>query len=510
MVKKDKIFELKIEEDDEISGISSISLVDEPAIEVMWVAFNKTSEDFHIPDGEDEKYLKELIKDGESEKELLAQGWEIDRIENISKEDFFTSDPNAPSSLDDKNFLTRFKYAKNPDASGPVVKDNTRQFCRELIAADLVFRKEDISGKIYNQFGSPALRWRGGYNCRHLWQRIVYKRTADIGNASSTKGRINIGPSYTVPGNKPQPNTTPKTQMSKEDLAVKSYSDYPDSVRNNAQAVLNYVQRHGWGSCGTEVGKQRANQLAKGQPISLETVQRMYSYLSRHAKDLDTSRSYDDGCGKLMYDAWGGKSALSWAESKLNDFGYDVSTITGYVDPDIKKKKKKSYADEFEYPFSKEDKKMQHFATDSEKRIVLGPAMIPNMKIFRRDMDGNPYYVFFSSETIKMIASKYMKNKYTDNNDEMHNGEAVEDVYVVESWIKESDNDKSTDYGYKNLPVGTWFVSMKVNNDEIWNKIKSQELNGFSVSGYFEEVAAFKREEVFLSKVAEILKNIQD
>jgi len=92
----------------------------------------------------------------------------------------------------------------------------------------------------------------------------------------------------------------------------------------------------------------------------------------------------------------------------------------------------------------------------------------------------------------------------------MHDGLAVPDVYVMESWIKESNNDKSTDYGYKDLPVGTWFVSMKINNPEIWDKVKSHQLNGFSVSGYFEEVAQFCREEMFLQKVAEVLKNIKD
>ena len=134
--------------------------------------------------------------------------------------------------------------------------------------------------------------------------------------------------------------------------------------------------------------------------------------------------------------------------------------------------------------------------------------MIPDMKIYRKDPVGNPYYVYFSADTIKQIASKYMKNKYTDNNDMMHDGEAVSDVYVVESWIKESENDKSTDYGYSNLPVGTWFVSMKINNPQIWSDIKSGKLNGFSVSGYFaEEPANFlSNEEMFLYAVADILK----
>jgi hypothetical protein len=109
-----------------------------------------------------------------------------------------------------------------------------------------------------------------------------------------------------------------------------------------------------------------------------------------------------------------------------------------------------------------------------------------------------------------MIAEKYMKNKYIDNNDTNHDGEAAKDVYVFESWIKDSENDKSTDYGYGDLPVGTWFVSMKVRNDEVWKQVKEGKLNGFSVSGYFEEVAQFCMEEMFLKQVAEILKNIED
>lgn len=106
--------------------------------------------------------------------------------------------------------------------------------------------------------------------------------------------------------------------MSK-DIKLESYTDYPESVVNNAKAVLDWVDKNGWGSCGTDVGKQRANQLANREPISTETIQRMYSYLSRHKVDLESSKSYEDGCGKLMYDSWGGEEALIWSENKLNE-----------------------------------------------------------------------------------------------------------------------------------------------------------------------------------------------
>jgi len=103
------------------------------------------------------------------------------------------------------------------------------------------------------------------------------------------------------------------------DKAEQSYSDYPEAVRNNARRVLKYVDEYGWGPCGTPVGKQRANDLANGRPISLDVLKRMFSYLSRHEVDLQTSSSYEDGCGRLMYDAWGGKEGLVWSRNKIKE-----------------------------------------------------------------------------------------------------------------------------------------------------------------------------------------------
>ena len=104
-------------------------------------------------------------------------------------------------------------------------------------------------------------------------------------------------------------------------LKLKSYADYPDAVANNAKRALEWAEKNGWGSCGTAVGKRRASQLASKSAITVSTIKRMRSFLARHAKDLEASTSYSDGCGKLMYDAWGGKAGLRWAESKLKELG---------------------------------------------------------------------------------------------------------------------------------------------------------------------------------------------
>ena len=127
--------------------------------------------------------------------------------------------------------------------------------------------------------------------------------------------------------------------------AEQTYSDYPQAVKNNARRVLKYVEENGWGSCGTPVGKQRANQLASGEAISLDVLKRMYSYLSRHKVDLETSTSYAEGCGLLMYDAWGGRAALTWSRSKLRELGEIKENNTtmilkglnqGFADSDMK------------------------------------------------------------------------------------------------------------------------------------------------------------------------------
>jgi len=114
---------------------------------------------------------------------------------------------------------------------------------------------------------------------------------------------------------------TSNSVYSKIQKFAETYSDYPDGIKNNAKKALDWAEEHGWGSCGTPVGKQRANQLAKGEAISVDTIKRMYSFLSRHEKDLESSKSFGEGCGYLMYMAWGGKGALGWAHNKLKSLG---------------------------------------------------------------------------------------------------------------------------------------------------------------------------------------------
>jgi hypothetical protein len=518
MIKKEKVFELKIQDDDEVSGIDSISLVDTPAIEVNWIAFKKEDKDkFIIPNGEDMKFSDMIIQKGHPEEELLNDGWEVFKTSIDGKETFVTATPDEPSVQDTAEYQIRYKYILNPEAPGAPIKSTTREFCRDLVVKNYVYRIEDLLN-IINDQGSSAADWRGGYNCRHLWQQITYRKDVKIGiKSSDRKGRVDGAESLDVWGYPQNDTRVPEwPSFSKmHDFAGEKVSiDYDDTL-NTSDGKLLAKRLLSEGKDVYVVTRRReemlgpVKQLATELGIGADKVHATNGKLKWETlKRLGIQTHYDNNPDEIA------AIKQHLPAVRAIKFDYDVSGLPAYVDPGLKKKpipkaiNTGSFLEQFGYLLP--ENKMQHFAADNEKHIVLGPAMIPDQKIFRKDAIGNPYYVYFSPETIKMIAEKYMRNKYTDNNDLMHDGTAVRDIHVLESWIKEDEQDKSNKYGFENLPIGTWFISMKVNNPDVWSKIKSGELKGFSVSGYFEEVAQFTREEMFLYKVAELLKNIED
>jgi hypothetical protein len=115
--------------------------------------------------------------------------------------------------------------------------------------------------------------------------------------------------------------------------AFESYSDYPDSVSNNAKRGIELNEKVN-NKCATQVGKVRAQQLAQKEPVSVETIKRMYSYLSRAEVNYDESDT--QACGTISYLLWGGLSAKRWAESKLKELNLfegdlDVSGLGPYI-----------------------------------------------------------------------------------------------------------------------------------------------------------------------------------
>ena len=135
---------------------------------------------------------------------------------------------------------------------------------------------------------------------------------------------------------------------------------------------------------------------------------------------------------------------------------------------------------------AKQDKIVKFAKVDEEQRILMGLVLQPEQLIYRVDEDGNEFEMFFSAETIKDFSQNFFQSGFQLNS-KLEHDEPIEGVTFVESWLVEDPKvDKSAAFGLE-YPKGSWLVSMKVDNDDIWNNyIKTGELKGFSIDGMVE------------------------
>jgi hypothetical protein len=299
-----RIIELIIDEEAMLSGIEAISIVDRPAIEEKFIALSKEDK-------------VELAKVDEEKRILLGAALIPNKNIYRQNEDeeyyiFFSDDTVRQAS---ELFLMRGNQNKSTlehqaDLHGLsvveswIIEDETHDKSRKY-GMNLPVGTWMVSMKVNND---------------EVWEDYV--KTGKV-SGFSIEGYFTDRVEMSQDDELNSPEAISLLEeisdaLESRMLNLASYSDYPDSVSNNAKRALEWAEENGWGSCGTAVGKRRASQLANKEAISVSTIKRMYSYLSRHKGDLKASKGYSDGCGKLMYDAWGGKSALSWSESKIN------------------------------------------------------------------------------------------------------------------------------------------------------------------------------------------------
>jgi hypothetical protein len=254
-------------------------------------------------------------------------------------------------------------------------------------------------------------------------------------------------------------------------LKFETYNDYPKEASENAKVALRWADENGWGECGTAVGKQRANQLASGESLSRDTIARMAAF-ERHRQN--SQKELGDGCGRLMWLAWGGDAGIEWAARKLQQI----------------------------------DREKQKFQIVSEdQRIISGLIMIAVEKIYRNNDQFGEHYVVFSAETIKKIAIKFSKKKYHSKVNLMHD-KPVNGVTMFESFIVDKKRGIQPMAGFEDVADGSWFGSFYVENEEVWKGIKSGEYKGFSVEGLFdyaEEKPEMTNEEKLLQKISQLL-----
>ena len=569
-----KIIELTIDNLEDFGGLDAISIVERPAHESNFLAFNDEYKPIFEMLGDEEmtNLAFQVSQLGETHQDMLEDDYVLLAIQDAvpEKEVFFTppSNPN-PSNEQEFNPRVRYKYTGE-------IRENTREFCRIMVGANRIYTAEDIqqlSG--LNPIGPDnydVLRWRGSYNCLHKWVKLTYVPKAELetirNNPASVRGLIsqevgvlydtrndktkaaeaegrskgvNIGPRVggwamseefkviDIVDEMPLFSTKEEALLLSERIGCKgfhthkredgsvgymacdkhefeSYDDYPKEASENACKVLRWIDEHGRDEVEgmTQTGLARANQLCKGENISEETIGRMAAF-ERHRKNSKINPEFKGtpwkDKGYVAWLGWGGDAGVEWAQRKLEQIARDLSEEdmldenpcqTGYVAYGTKMKNGKKVPN-----CVPENQSKFSFGTDDDKMEIVGPALIPNKMIIRRSAptilnpNGEFYYVFFNEETIAKLSEKFMLEKRLDQTNIEHSDKEA-DSYVKESWIvSDPENDKSNAYGMS-YPKGTWMITMKVKNKQIWNDIKSGKLNGYSVEGWFNENLLFQ------------------
>tara|TARA_A100000171_G_scaffold52692_1_gene72413 strand:+ start:6734 stop:8227 length:1494 start_codon:yes stop_codon:yes gene_type:complete len=300
-----KIIELLIDEEALLSGIEAISIVDRPAIQENFITLKEQP--------------KVTLAEVDKEKRILM-GPALIPNKNIYREDedgeyyiYFSEDTVRKAS---ELFLSRGNQNKSTLEHEASLHGLT--VVESWIVEDSV---HDKSRKY--EFDLPVGTWMVSMkvNNDEVWEKYV---KTGLVKGFSIEGyftdKINMSEMISE-SEATEILLEIRDFLESKRVDLATYNDYPQGAVNNAKRVLEYVDKNGWGSCGTAVGKRRASQIASKSNLTVSTIKRMYSFLSRHAKDLEVSKSYSDGCGKLMYDAWGGKAALRWARGKLKELG---------------------------------------------------------------------------------------------------------------------------------------------------------------------------------------------
>jgi hypothetical protein len=287
-----RIVELVIDENDLESGIEAVSVVESPAIEENFIALKKH-----------ELELKEIDK----EKRILMGAALVPNKQIYRRNDkneeyyiYFSEDTVRKAS---ELFLMRSNQNN-------ATYEHEKKLNGMSVVESWIIEDEKLDKSVKHGFNLPKGTWiiSMKVNNDDVWKDVKDGKVKGFSIEGYFADRYEM--------KQEQIEKQETIELLKELLNVnlESYTDYPKAASENAKTALNYAEKNGWGSCGTAVGKQRANQLAKGEAISEETISRMAAF-ERHRQNSD--KELGDGCGRLMWLAWGGDEGIAWAQRKL-------------------------------------------------------------------------------------------------------------------------------------------------------------------------------------------------
>ena len=290
-----KIVELIIDEEQE-NGIDAISIVEHPAIEENFIALNKKKEyKFQEVDKE-----KRILMGA-----LLVPNKAIYRKDE--KEDYYIYFTKKTIRKASELFLQKGNQHNSTFEHLYKIDGLT------LVESWIVEDKDKDKSALYG-LDVPVGTWMGSVKVENdeVWQDYV--------KSGIVKG-FSIEGFFAEKEQEEQQEIEAGLKLLEIKQALiryqfDTYNDYPKAAQNNAKRALKWVEKNGWGRCGEATGKNRANQLAKGERISRDTIARMASF-KRHQQHKDVP--YSEGCGGLMWDAWGGDAGVNWAIRKLKE-----------------------------------------------------------------------------------------------------------------------------------------------------------------------------------------------
>jgi hypothetical protein len=317
-----KIYEL-ILEDDKLMGVDAISIVESPAIEEQFIALSKQQIQFKVQN-EDKRILigaalvpnKPIYRYDEKTGEEYYVYFAQDTIRKASELYMIKGNQNN-ATLEHAEELSGLSVVESwiiEDENN----DKSRAYGLEYPVGTWVVMMKVNNEAIWNEYIKEGKV--KGFSIEGWFAQRETMRADDLADALAKieqEEAEHIAEQYVL-GSVRAIIKEDKRRKSGKRLEMESYSDYPEAVSNNAQKGIDLNEKNG-NKCATPVGKIRAQQLAQGKPLSVETISRMHSYLSRAEEYYNESDT--EACGTISYLLWGGLAGKRWAESKLKELG---------------------------------------------------------------------------------------------------------------------------------------------------------------------------------------------
>jgi hypothetical protein len=305
MIKNEELYELVIE-DENIDGIFAISLVQDAAIEADFVYFDKEKVLFSSVDNE-----QRLVMGA-----ILIPNKKILRIDGEGKPYYVFFKPETVKKLSEM-------YLKNKYTDKATLEHNEKINGVTLVESWIKESASKDKSALYN-LNAPVGSWVGTFKIDNdkIWNDYV--KTGDVKGFSieglfghslvSANEKFNLEKDIDLFS-----EVEAEILLEKIKEMFESYSDYSDEIRSNAKRGIELNEKNG-NKCATQTGKVRAQAISKGEPLSVDVIKRMYSYLSRAETYYDNADSEND-CGHISFMLWGGKAALSYSRNKLRELG---------------------------------------------------------------------------------------------------------------------------------------------------------------------------------------------